>query len=57
MLRYQQPSGDTAMTLIGYVVYSRINYEDLYEGHFNITGDLSGNTAKNGSVNSEPKRV
>ena len=50
MLWYQQSPGDTALKLIGYIEYSTISYEESYKGHFNITGDLSGNTAKNGSL-------
>ena len=50
MLWYQRSPGDTAMKLIGYVEYSQIYYEELYKEHFNITGDLSGNKAKNGSL-------
>lgn len=50
MLWYQQSPGDKALKLIGYVEYSRISHEELYKNHFNITGDLSGSTAKNGSL-------
>ena len=50
MLWYQQPSGDKALKLIGYVDYTKISNEELYKEHFNITGDLSGNTGKNGSL-------
>lgn len=50
MLWYQQPPGDTALNLVGYVDYMSIYYEESYKNHFNITGDLSGNTAKNGSL-------
>ena len=50
MLWYQQSPTDQALKLIGYVEYSKIYYEELYKEHFNITGDLSGNKAKNGSL-------
>ncbi|CAI5695662.1 unnamed protein product [Oreochromis niloticus] len=50
MLWYQQLPGDTAMKLIGYLYYKDDKFEDQYKDHFNITGDLSGNTAKNGSL-------
>ncbi|KAA8581834.1 hypothetical protein FQN60_008574, partial [Etheostoma spectabile] len=50
MLWYQQAPGDKALKLIGHVEYSRISYEESYGEHFNITGDLSGNTAKNVSL-------
>ena len=50
MLWYQQSLKHKALKLIGYVEYSRISYEELNNVHFNITGDLSGNTAKNGSL-------
>ncbi|AWP15894.1 Hypothetical protein SMAX5B_003334 [Scophthalmus maximus] len=50
MLWYRQSPGDSALELIGYVSYGRISYEEPpYEEHFNIT-DLSGNTAKSGSL-------
>ncbi len=50
MLWYQQSPGDKALKLIGYVNYAAISYEELYKDHFNISGDLSGNTGKNGSL-------
>lgn len=50
MLWYQQSPGDTALKLIGYVDYSTIKYEGDFEKYCNITGDLSGNTAKRGSL-------
>ncbi|TKS87145.1 Immunoglobulin lambda variable 2-18 [Collichthys lucidus] len=50
MLWYQQSPGDTAMKLIGYLYHKAVTMETLYEADFNITGDLSGSTAKNGSL-------
>lgn len=50
MLWYQQSPGDTALKLIGYVDYNTIRYEGAFQKHYNITRDLSGNTAKNGSL-------
>ena len=50
MLWYQQSPTDQALKLIGYLQHSQIYYEELYKEHFNITGDLSGNKAKNGSL-------
>lgn len=50
MLWYQKSPGDAALKLVGYVDYSRISHEDLYKEHFNVTGDLSGNTEKNCSL-------
>ncbi|TKS87121.1 T-cell receptor beta chain V region 3H.25 [Collichthys lucidus] len=50
MLWYQQSPRDTAMKLIGYLNYKAVTKENLYEKQFNISGDLGGNTAKNGSL-------
>lgn len=50
MLWYQKSPGDAALKLIGYVDYNRVNYEEIYKEHVSITGKLSGNTAKNGSL-------
>uniref|UniRef100_A0A3B4ZAP0 Immunoglobulin V-set domain-containing protein n=1 Tax=Stegastes partitus TaxID=144197 RepID=A0A3B4ZAP0_9TELE len=50
MLWYQQPPGEKAVKLIGHVEYAQINYEESYKKHFNITGDMSVNTEKNGSL-------
>ncbi|KAG8013117.1 Immunoglobulin lambda variable 2-18, partial [Nibea albiflora] len=50
MLWYQQSPGDTAMELIGYLYFKAVTMEKLYKADFNITGDLSGSTAKNGSL-------
>uniref|UniRef100_A0A673C550 Immunoglobulin V-set domain-containing protein n=1 Tax=Sphaeramia orbicularis TaxID=375764 RepID=A0A673C550_9TELE len=50
MLWYQRSPGDTAMKLIGYLHYKTETMEEPYKDHFNITGDLSGNKEKNGSL-------
>ena len=50
MLWYQRSPGDTAMKLIGYLNFKDVIMEETYKEQFNITGDLSGNTAKNGSL-------
>uniref|UniRef100_A0A8C4EZ83 Ig-like domain-containing protein n=1 Tax=Dicentrarchus labrax TaxID=13489 RepID=A0A8C4EZ83_DICLA len=50
MLWYQRSPGDTAMKLIGYLNYKNVKMEEPYNVDFNITGDLGGNTAKNGSL-------
>lgn len=50
MLWYQQTPEDHTLKLIGHVDYKRIVHEELYKDHFNITGDLSGDKAKNGSL-------
>ncbi|KAF7652108.1 hypothetical protein LDENG_00101630 [Lucifuga dentata] len=50
MLWYQQPHGDTAMKLIGYLYFKDSTLEEPYKQQFNITGDLSDNNAKNGSL-------
>uniref|UniRef100_A0A667Z0P0 Ig-like domain-containing protein n=1 Tax=Myripristis murdjan TaxID=586833 RepID=A0A667Z0P0_9TELE len=50
MLWYQQSPGDTAMTLIGYLNIKNPNMEEDYKKHFKLAGDLSGTTAKNGSL-------
>ncbi|KAJ0008673.1 hypothetical protein NQD34_016088 [Periophthalmus magnuspinnatus] len=50
MLWYQQPSGDTAMKLIGYLHYEAVTMENQYETLCSISGDLGGTTTKNGSL-------
>ncbi|KAL7379985.1 hypothetical protein ABVT39_009541 [Epinephelus coioides] len=50
MLWYQRSPGDTAMKLIGYLNFQDVKMEDPYKDDFNISGDLGGNTAKNGSL-------
>lgn len=50
MLWYQKPPGDTAMKLIGYLYYKDVTMEELYKNNFNISGDLTGNTAKKSSL-------
>uniref|UniRef100_A0A3P9JZJ2 Immunoglobulin V-set domain-containing protein n=1 Tax=Oryzias latipes TaxID=8090 RepID=A0A3P9JZJ2_ORYLA len=50
MLWYQQTPGHTDMKLIGYLHYSATTMEQKYKDDFKISGDLSGSTAKNGSL-------
>ncbi|KAF3700855.1 hypothetical protein EXN66_Car016543 [Channa argus] len=50
MLWYQRSPGDTAMKLIGYLYFKDVKMEDLYIKDFNLSGDLSVNTVKNGSL-------
>lgn len=47
---YQRSSGERALKHIGHVYYSSIELEEPFKQHFNITGDMSGDTAKNGSL-------
>ncbi|KAK9533972.1 hypothetical protein VZT92_009050 [Zoarces viviparus] len=50
MLWYQRSPGNTAMTLIGYLYHKAVTMEKPYKEDFNLSGDLSGTTAKNGSL-------
>ena len=50
MYWYQKSPGDRALKRIGHVYYGTIDYEESFKEHFNITGDMSGTTAKNGSL-------
>lgn len=50
MYWYQKCPGDRALKRIGQVYYSTIEHEESVKDHFNITGDMSGDTAKNGSL-------
>ena len=50
MLWYQQPPGDTAMKLIGYLSYSEAKIEDQFKEYFNMSGDLGGVKSKNASL-------
>uniref|UniRef100_A0A3P9JZ46 Ig-like domain-containing protein n=1 Tax=Oryzias latipes TaxID=8090 RepID=A0A3P9JZ46_ORYLA len=50
MLWYQQTPGHTDMKLIGYLHYSATTMEEEYKEDYKISGDLGGNTAKNGSL-------
>ncbi|KAK2826656.1 hypothetical protein Q5P01_020870 [Channa striata] len=50
MLWYQRSPGDTAMKLIGYLYNSADTMESAYKDKFNISGNLGGSTAKNGSL-------
>lgn len=47
---YQKSPGDRALKRIGHVNYNNIEHEEPFKEHFNITGDMSGDTAKNGSL-------
>ena len=47
---YQKSAGDRALKRIGHVYYSNIEQEKSFKEHFNITGDMSGDGAKNGSL-------
>uniref|UniRef100_A0AAY5KUK8 Immunoglobulin V-set domain-containing protein n=1 Tax=Esox lucius TaxID=8010 RepID=A0AAY5KUK8_ESOLU len=51
MLWYQKSPGETALKLIGYLNFQSQSVERLYENHFNMSGDLSGNSPKNASLN------
>ncbi|KAJ7988773.1 hypothetical protein DPEC_G00312690, partial [Dallia pectoralis] len=51
MLWYQKSPGQTALNLIGYLNYDTPAIEDLYTNKFNISGTLSGEKAKNASLN------
>uniref|UniRef100_A0A8C6PHD4 Immunoglobulin V-set domain-containing protein n=1 Tax=Nothobranchius furzeri TaxID=105023 RepID=A0A8C6PHD4_NOTFU len=46
MLWYQRTPGDTAMKLIGYLLYKAVTMEDQYKDGFDLTGDAT----KNGSL-------
>ena len=50
MLWYQKSPGDRALRLIGHVNYDKTDHEESFKEHFKITGDLTGQTAKNGSL-------
>ena len=50
MLWYQQPAGQRDLNLIGHVNFQNINVESAFEKDFSISGDLSGQTAMNGSL-------
>ncbi|CAL8283868.1 unnamed protein product [Lota lota] len=50
MLWYQQSAGKRELSLIGHVYFQTINVESAFEKDFSISGDLSGETAKNGSL-------
>ena len=42
------------MKLIGYLYSKAVTMENPYKENFNISGDLSGTTAKNGSLIIKP---
>ncbi|KAK9533973.1 hypothetical protein VZT92_009051 [Zoarces viviparus] len=50
MYWYQKTPEDRALKRIGHVYYSTIEQEESFKKHFNITGDMSGERAKNGSL-------
>ena len=50
MLWYQQSAGQRNLSLIGHLQYQNIDVESAFEEDFSISGDLSGDTAKNGSL-------
>ena len=47
---YQKSPGDRALKRIGHVYQKSIEHEEPFREHFNITGDMSGDTAKNSSL-------
>ena len=50
MYWFQKSSGARDLKRIGHVYYSSIEQEQTFKEHFKITGDMSANTAKNGSL-------
>ncbi|TWW72563.1 hypothetical protein D4764_16G0010600 [Takifugu flavidus] len=50
MLWYQRSPADTAMKLVGYLNVGDVTMEEEYKQNFNLSGDLSGTKAKNGSL-------
>lgn len=50
MYWYQKSPGDRALKRIGHIYYGTIDIEESLKEHFNISGDMSGDTAKNGSL-------
>lgn len=50
MLWYRQSAGQRGLGLIGHVNYNTIDVESAFKEHFNLSGDLRGDTAKNGSL-------
>ncbi|TWW72560.1 hypothetical protein D4764_16G0010570 [Takifugu flavidus] len=50
MLWYQRSPADTAMKLVGYLYFGDVTMEEEYKQNFNLSGDLSGTKAKNGSL-------
>lgn len=55
MFWYQQLPGDTAMKLIGFLNYAAVTLEEQYRDLFNITGNLGGDSAQNGSLTIQVK--
>lgn len=50
MLWYQRPLGTTALQLIGYPHYDRVQMEPSYNEDFTISGDLTGVKRKEGRL-------
>lgn len=50
MLWYQRPLGSTALKLIGYLNYDRVQMEPSYNESFTLSGDLTGNKRKEGRL-------
>ena len=50
MLWYQRSPGDTALKLIGYLHHITVNMEEQYKKDFNMSGDLSTDETKKGSL-------
>ncbi|MEQ2288424.1 hypothetical protein AMECASPLE_022432 [Ameca splendens] len=50
MLWYQRSPADTVLKLIGHVNTNDVTMEDKNDKNVKISGDLSGNTAKNTSL-------
>ncbi|CAI5695666.1 unnamed protein product [Oreochromis niloticus] len=55
MFWYKQSPGDTAMKLIGFLNFAAVTVEEQYRDHFNITVNLGGDSAKNGSLTIQVK--
>ncbi|KAJ4921337.1 hypothetical protein JOQ06_021861 [Pogonophryne albipinna] len=47
---YQQPPGERALKRIGHLNYDSKEYEEPFKEHFKMSGDLSGDKAKNASL-------
>lgn len=47
---YQQPPGERALKRIGHLNYGSKEYEEPFKEHFKMSGDLSGDKAKNASL-------
>ncbi|KAI9537741.1 hypothetical protein NQZ68_022403 [Dissostichus eleginoides] len=47
---YQQPPGERALKRIGHLNFGSKEYEEPFKKHFKMSGDLSGDKAKNASL-------